>query len=383
MLVKKIFLISGALIMASGCGLFDSSSSRSNNTNPNLNNGGTTTVEAPTFDPIAGSYTSAQSVKITSATTDAEIHYTTDSTAPTCSSGSTYANAISVASTETIKAIACKDGMNNSDVETAVYTINIGGGQQQVGALAFYPVPGPQTSSSIPLTITSTTGTAKIYYTINGTTPVCFSGTYMNSGSHVDLTIPSTGVTVKAIGCKSDMLPSAPGRATYTLSLGTVGTPTIVPSTGPQTSSPVSVTMTSTPVSALIYYTTDGTTPACFSGTFIESGSHVRIAIPTAGVTVKAKGCKTGWTPSAQSSATYILQQNCGGIGGPCCFNICDLENSNNSYACNDEGDYCDLISKTCQHKKANGQACGADCECIVECCDGVTNKCASPIHCN
>ena len=88
--------------------------------------GGSTveTIATPTFSPTAGTYSEAQNVTISCATSGATIHYTIDGTTPTASSP-TYSSAIPVSETTTIKAIAVKSGMNNSDVATATYTINI------------------------------------------------------------------------------------------------------------------------------------------------------------------------------------------------------------------------------------------------------------------
>ena len=80
------------------------------------------TVATPTFSPAAGAYAAAQAVTISCATDGAAIYYTTDGTEPT--TGSTvYSGPISVSETTTIKAIAVKDGMNNSEVASAAYTI--------------------------------------------------------------------------------------------------------------------------------------------------------------------------------------------------------------------------------------------------------------------
>ena len=89
--------------------------------------GGTEKVATPTFSPAAGSYTSAQSVTISCSTSGATIHYTTNGTTPTTSSP-TYSGPIDVSSDMTIKAIAEKSGMTNSDVATASYTITGGSG---------------------------------------------------------------------------------------------------------------------------------------------------------------------------------------------------------------------------------------------------------------
>ena len=84
--------------------------------------GGGSYVSLPTFSPTDGIKTSAQDVTIACATDGAIIHYTTDGTDPDEDSP-TYSSAISVTSTTTIKAMAVKDGMNNSEIATATYYI--------------------------------------------------------------------------------------------------------------------------------------------------------------------------------------------------------------------------------------------------------------------
>ncbi len=79
-------------------------------------------VTAPTFSVAGGTYTTAQTVSLSSSTSGATIKYTTDGSTPTTASA-TYTTAINVASTTTIKAYAYKSGMTDSAVATAVYTI--------------------------------------------------------------------------------------------------------------------------------------------------------------------------------------------------------------------------------------------------------------------
>ena len=80
------------------------------------------TAAAPTFSPVGGTYTEAQSVTITSTTEGADIYYTLDGSAPTTSS-TEYTGPITISETATLKAIATKTGMNNSAVNSADYTI--------------------------------------------------------------------------------------------------------------------------------------------------------------------------------------------------------------------------------------------------------------------
>ena len=84
----------------------------------------TGTVSTPTFSPAAGTYSSAQSVTITCATSGAAIYCTTDGSTPTTGSPQ-YTGAINVATNTTIKAIATKATFTDSAVASATYTISI------------------------------------------------------------------------------------------------------------------------------------------------------------------------------------------------------------------------------------------------------------------
>lgn len=96
-----------------------------------ISSGGPPTAAAPTFSPVAGTYGSTQNVTISTTTSGAAICYTTDGSTPlaaspgTCSHGTTYSGAVSVASSLTINAIATKSGLTNSGVGSAAYTINV------------------------------------------------------------------------------------------------------------------------------------------------------------------------------------------------------------------------------------------------------------------
>ncbi len=80
-------------------------------------------VATPTFSPEAGVYVETQNVTITCETEGATIYYTVDGNDPTTSS-SVYNSAISVEQTTTIKAIACKENCEQSEIAEAKYIIN-------------------------------------------------------------------------------------------------------------------------------------------------------------------------------------------------------------------------------------------------------------------
>jgi len=79
-------------------------------------------VAAPTFSPGAGSYSSAQSVTISSTTGGASIRYTTDGSTPSESAGTLYSSPVPISTTTTLKAIAYESGMTDSPVTSATYT---------------------------------------------------------------------------------------------------------------------------------------------------------------------------------------------------------------------------------------------------------------------
>ena len=80
------------------------------------------TVATPEFSVESGEVDSGTSVTITCATDGAKIYYTKDGSDPTASS-TEYTAAINVTEAVTLKAIAVKDGMNDSAVASVSYTI--------------------------------------------------------------------------------------------------------------------------------------------------------------------------------------------------------------------------------------------------------------------
>jgi RHS repeat-associated protein len=82
-----------------------------------------TPASTPAFSPAAGTYSSAQTVVISSATSGASIRYTMDGSTPTETAGTLYSGPVTVSSTTTIKAIAYASGYIPSAVASALYTL--------------------------------------------------------------------------------------------------------------------------------------------------------------------------------------------------------------------------------------------------------------------
>lgn len=79
---------------------------------------------APTFSPAAGAVLTGKTVTLSTSTNGASIYYTMGAApADPTSSSTLYSSPISITEATTIKAIAIKDGMTNSAVASASYTI--------------------------------------------------------------------------------------------------------------------------------------------------------------------------------------------------------------------------------------------------------------------
>jgi hypothetical protein len=169
----------------------------------------TPTAVAPTFSPGAGTYASAQSVTLSSATSGATFYYTTNGTTPTTAS-TFYSGPISVSATMTLNAIAVASGYLNSPVASAAYVIGT-----PAPAPTFSPGAGTYTSTQS-VSLSDSIAGASIYYTTNGTTPTTSSTLYTSP-----ITVSST-LTIEAIATASGSLSSPVASATYMISNGAV-----------------------------------------------------------------------------------------------------------------------------------------------------------------
>lgn len=248
------------------------------------------TVATPVISPGTGTYSTAQTITITCATSGASILYTTNGNVPV--SGTTYTKTYTgsfiMPGSGTIRAIASKSGMSSSAVAVANYTIT---SPSIVATPAISPNGG--TFATPPtVTITSATSGATIYYTTNGNEPN--PGTTFTKVYTGPFTISAT-TTVRAFGRKTDMSQSVTAVANFTITVATtVATPVITPATG-SFSGPQTVSITCSTSGATIYYTTSGNNPSpgtsftkIYSGPFLISSS----------ATVRAMGVKAGLTNS-------------------------------------------------------------------------------------
>jgi hypothetical protein len=242
-------------------------------------------LPAPTFAPGAGTYTSTQTVTISDTTSGTTVYYTTNGTTPTTSS-TKYTSAVTVSTSETLEAIAVKNGNTNSPVASAVYTIN-----PVLPAPTFSPGAGTYTSTQT-VTISDTTSGTTIYYTTNGTTPTTSSTKYTGPVA------VSTSETLEAIAVETGYTNSPVATAVYTIT-PVLPTPTFLPAPGTYASTQ-SVVISDAP-GAAIYYTTDGSAPSSssplFNGAIAVSSSE----------TLKAIAIETGYANSPVAIGIYTI----------------------------------------------------------------------------
>ncbi|NKF24511.1 chitobiase/beta-hexosaminidase C-terminal domain-containing protein [Solimonas marina] len=243
-------------------------------------------AEAPSFSPAAGTYTTTQSVTLSSPTTGAKIHFTIDGSTPTATSP-TYSGPISVSESKTIKAITVASGYADSSVATAKYTIT-----PPADTPTFSPAGGTYTATQSVTISDSTTG-ATIHFTTDGSQPTANSSTYTGPISVTKTT------TLKAIAVASGHSSSAVATATYTIETPAAA-PTFSPAAGTYTSTQ-SVTISDSTDGATIHYSIDGSTPTSSSATYTGP-----ITVSSS-VTLKAIAVASGHTASAVASAPYTI----------------------------------------------------------------------------
>ena len=232
---------------------------------------------------------------ISDSTSGATIYYTTNGTTPTTSS-TKYTGAISVTTSETLKAIAVASGYTNSAVATAAYTI-----ASVLPTPTFSPAAGTYTTAQT-VTISDGSSGATIYYTTNGTTPTTSSTKYTGAIS------VSASETLKAIAVASGYTNSAVATAAYTInSSGT----TLNMSAGFTASSGMAM---------------NGTTQLSGTGLVLTNGGQYQAGSAWYSTPVNVQSFTTNFTFQLTNAVadgfTFAIQNNNSTIVGPTSGNL-------------------------------------------------------------
>ena len=159
---------------------------------------------APVFSVASGKVDNGTIVKITCATEGAKIYYTTDGSTPT-ESAIAYTAALKITESVTIKAVAVKEGLNDSEVTTASYSV------KERAASPEFSVDSGDVLIGTSVTLTCASEGAKIYYTTDGSTPTESSAEYTEALSITE------AVTINAFAVCEGTYDSEISSAKYTI----------------------------------------------------------------------------------------------------------------------------------------------------------------------
>jgi len=257
---------------------------------------------APCATPVISFDHNTSKVSIVCATPGTTIYYTTDGSTPSASS-TEYSGPFSVAGTTTVKAIATHSSRASSQEARLEIT--------QVAT------PTIQNNGNNAISITSATPGATIYYTTDGATPTTSSSEYTTP-----LKENVSGITIKAIAVKQNMITSAIGSGSVTLQCE-------APVITRTSNTSFSITCPFPASGVTIYYTINGSEPST-SSSFTTSGSSITCTLP---ITVKAFAVASNYTNSTVS--TGYLTEGMGGSG-----------TAANPYTIEYPGDVNDFITK-------------------------------------
>lgn len=254
-------------------------------------------VATPEINYPSGVYTTELDVEITTTTEDAHIWYTINDPDHNPSNGIQYGGSFTVNTSSTIRASAYKDGYQPSGMASAQYIIVIP--IQTVQTPVFSPDAGIY-YNSVPVTISSGTPNAHIYYTTDGAEPDNNSIPYTDP-----ITLTST-TNIKAIAYKAGMNTSLINSASYVINVivPNVDTPVFNYDSGLY-HNPIDITITSTTPDAEIWYSLDGSDPARSAPGSVEYTAPIHIDNGQSRF-IKARAFKTGnYNPSPVVSANY------------------------------------------------------------------------------
>lgn len=249
---------------------------------------------APQFMPVSGTYSRPEIVTII-ANTNAVIYYTVDGSAPTRSSAQ-YSGPFGVTASQTVRAFAVREDLDDSRVSSASYVILHS--TLQPNAPVMDPAAGTM-DDEFTVSLTSASTNVTIYYTTDGSEPTALSSVYL-----APISVTTSPMTVKSLAMfaapwTSDV-PSYTTTNSYTIVLPK---PEMMPSAGAY-SIGQAVSMSSTVPLSTIRYTINGADPTGASPAY---AGPVVIGAATGTYTVRARTFKGTLPASDVITNVYSL----------------------------------------------------------------------------
>jgi alpha-tubulin suppressor-like RCC1 family protein len=245
----------------------------------------------PTVTPSGGTYTSAQTVSMSTSTVNATIRYTTDGSTPTATSPA-YSSPVTVNSPTTIKAVAFRTGWTPSDVRTAAFSFS------NYQPAVSYASPGAGTYHLVPVVVSF--GTAEpnsdVRYSLTASAtpttlipqPIELHKTTIVS-HRVRIQQPNNTITY--------------GPVTYTTYTVKVATPVIGLAAGQYDPGTV-IQLTSATPNAIFRYRLDGQTPS-ESDPIVPSDGKLMVG----NFTLTVRGFFKEMDPSDVATAVYTVSR--------------------------------------------------------------------------
>ncbi len=225
-------------------------------------------------------------VELSTNTSGATIHYTTDGSTPTPSS-TQYGGPLTITSTQTLRAIAVKTDYADSNVASETYTL--------VVADVFFSITGGTFDNDInTITLWTETNDATIYYTTDGSFPNPATSDVYSAPLSV-----TSSQTISTIAVKNGYTDSNEVFNEYTMEVAPV---TFTPNGGTYNNDLAAVTLSTNTTDATIHYTTDNTTPTTGSPIY---GAPLSV---TSDQTIRAIAVKNGYAGTGVFTASYAFQ---------------------------------------------------------------------------
>jgi chitobiase/beta-hexosaminidase-like protein len=268
---------------------------------------GTPQAATPGFSPGSGSYSSAQTVAITSSTSGVTICATQDGTTPTsttgtCTHGTTLSNGgtVTVSTSQTVKALATiASGYTDSNVNSASYTI-----ETAAATPTFSPVGGTY-SGTQSVTLSTATGGCSAYLVWNATNAQS-GGNLTGTSSTNPISVTASETIYAQVQSCPGSLNSAISSAAYVITGSpTASAPTFAKGTGTYIGSVNETLSTSTSGCSgnIVYNSTGNQSGGNLTG--ITTGTTYNVNEPGT-YYAQVQGC-SGYSNSTISTATYAF----------------------------------------------------------------------------
>lgn len=274
------------------------------------------TIPIPVYAPQQGLFPAAQTVTISSQVAGTTICYTTNGSQPecdqltaACTTGAAYSAPLPIASTATVRAVACKAGLMSSPTASGIFSIDLVP-PTAVSSLSANPGDGTAMLSWLNPADADFSRVKVVRKTLTAPADSADGNpVYEGAGSSFSDSGLVNGTTyyyaVFAYDLAGHESPATIGSVSP--QGGLLNAPTYSPEPG-LFNLPQSVTISSTNAGDIICFTSNGSTPSCDATPTCTTGTQVTANVAVAASqTLRAISCKNGSPASAVAPAAFTI----------------------------------------------------------------------------